>query len=299
VYGTGPLAHCELCGRRGHATRACDAPSMYIQCESNGLDDDFCTFIQSILDGASAVFAGTNPMRKGDKTFGFAIFDGPISAEALAGAAALYSDGVLSQIPRITSGVHACRDCGQLDIDAQIGGRIGAHASADSPLCSLHRREVISGRKFKPSRAPPRRATPSLAGIQWAVGSAANASGSPSSQDDTAMADVGVTSAAAADTDARYGVHSPIKDMSPSRPVGPSVPHLGTRPGGGRRTGDRPCTPSMPHPPPGLSVGQQACGGWSGRMARGRHPQAHGAGRICHRADPLPSPACPPLQAFP
>ena len=137
---------------------------MRLQCESNGLDDDFCDFIKSILDGAAAVFAGTNPMRKGDKTFGFAIFDGEISREALAGAAALYTDGVLSHIPRVVSGVHACRDCGQLDVDAQLGGRISAHTSADSPSCGLHRREVLSGRRYQPSMAAPTRATPQFGG---------------------------------------------------------------------------------------------------------------------------------------
>lgn len=160
VYGEGPLALCGLCRRRGHKTTTCNAPSMYLQCDSNGLDDDFCAFIRQVLDGATAVFAGTNPMRKGDKTFGFAIFGDKISVGALAGAAALYTDGVLSHVPRITAGVHACRDCGQLDEDAGVGDRIDAHSSADSPMCGLHRRETLSGRKFRPNTMAPTRATP-------------------------------------------------------------------------------------------------------------------------------------------
>jgi hypothetical protein len=160
VYGEGPLALCALCRRRGHKTTTCNAPSMYLQCDSNGLDDDFCAFISQVLDGATAVFAGTNPMRKGDKTFGFAIFGDKISVDALAGAAALYTDGVLSHVPRITAGVHACRDCGQLDEDAGVGDRMDAHSSADSAMCGLHRRETLSGRKVRPNTVAPTRATP-------------------------------------------------------------------------------------------------------------------------------------------
>jgi hypothetical protein len=160
VYGEGPLALCQLCRRRGHSTKACSAPSMYLQCDSNGLDTDFCAFIRQVLDGATAVFAGTNPMRKGDKTFGFAIFGDEISTGALAGAAALYTDGVLSHLPRITTGVHACSDCGQLDDDARVGDRTDAHSSSNSPLCGLHRRETLSGRKYRPNTVAPTRATP-------------------------------------------------------------------------------------------------------------------------------------------
>ena len=140
---------------------SCTAPSMYLQCDSNGLSDEFCSFIKETLDGASSVFAGTNPRRKGDKAFGFAIFADGITSDALAGAAALYTVGGLSHIPRITSGgVHACRDCGLLDDDALFDGRPSAHANADDPLCGLHRRDVVSGRRSRPPPVAPSRATP-------------------------------------------------------------------------------------------------------------------------------------------
>jgi hypothetical protein len=162
VWGEGRFASCQFCCRRGHTSGSCTAPSMYLQCDSNGLSDEFCSFIKETLDGASSVFAGTNPRRKGDKAFGFAVFADGILPGALAGAAALYTAGGLSHIPRITKtgGVHACRDCGLLDDDAMLNERPLAHANANSTLCGLHRREIVSGRKSRPAPAAPSRATP-------------------------------------------------------------------------------------------------------------------------------------------
>lgn len=161
VYGYGKLAHCRHCDELGHMADVCTAETMYLQSASNGLPPEFCAYIRPEL-GASATFAGTDPLAKGDKPFGFAVFRGGISPTALGGAIALYTAGLLSHLPRITraGGVHACRDCGQLDEDADLGGRPGNHENADSPLCALHRRDNLSGRRRRPRGPAPIRATP-------------------------------------------------------------------------------------------------------------------------------------------
>ena len=138
VFGEGKLAHCRHCDELGHETGECTAATMYLQSDSNGLPPQFCDYIRKELC-ASAAFAGTDPLVQGDKTFGFAVFLEGISTTALGSAIALYAAGLLSHLPRITraGGVHACRDCGQLDEDADLGERPGNHESADSPLCAL------------------------------------------------------------------------------------------------------------------------------------------------------------------
>ena len=161
VFGKGNLAHCRHCEQLGHQTNECKAETMYLQSDSNGLPPDFCEYIRKEL-GASAAFAGTDPLANGDKPFGFAVFQSGILPAALGAAIALYTAGLLSHLPRITraGGVHACRDCGQLDEDADMGDRPGNHGSADSPLCALHRRDNLSGRRRRAPGGAPTRATP-------------------------------------------------------------------------------------------------------------------------------------------
>jgi hypothetical protein len=161
VFGEGKLAHCRHCEQLGHKNGECKAETMYLQSDSNGLTPEFCEYIRQEL-GASATFAGTDPLAKGDKPFGFAVFRDGILPAALGAAIALYTAGLLSHLPRITKGggVHACRDCGQLDEDADFGERPGVHESADSPKCALHRRDNLSGRRRRARGLTAIRATP-------------------------------------------------------------------------------------------------------------------------------------------
>jgi hypothetical protein len=267
VFGEGPLALCQLCCRRGHKTAACNAPSLYLQCDSNGLDDDFCAFIKGVLDGASRVFAGTTPMRKGDKTFGFAVFGEEVSVGALAGAAALYTDGALSHIPRLTSGVHACRDCGQLDDDAQLGGRAAAHSSAESPLCGLHRREVLSGKKFRPRAMGPTRATPQFVNLPKAPNAKARDRGAhaaPPERGPTAMTDdepphdPAAHSASVSESTVMIDTTDPVPSVVAGRAV--AIGATVTR---------RLPQPDMPPPP-----ARPPTVGWRARMAAGRRDRS-------------------------
>ena len=198
------------------------------------------------------------------------------------GAAALYTDGVLSHVPRVTSGVHACCDCGQLDMDALLEGRADTHASAESPHCGMHRREVVSGQRYRQNVSPPVRATPQLAGPRRTVGSATTALGTlPHLREDeaTAMVDVQVADTPAADRDVR--ARSPV-------PLG-GVAHL--RPNLGSTS--NPSAGGQEKRPP---AGRQVGGGWKAWMSRGRSSTlVHGSRQINHVANQASTPA----SAFP
>ena len=100
----------------------------------------------------------------------------------------------------------------QLDDDAHLNDRVPAHSSADSPMCGLHRREVLSGRRYRPTTSAATKATPQFVSRSRTADIPPNAPDGPvalTADGTTAMSNTSDLGHPGTGTHNRVGAHRP------------------------------------------------------------------------------------------